>query len=75
MSTMPPKRRRRKRSSIAPDTIDEILRKIREQKENIVREFHSLDNCNNLYNKWRNKTREDDVARRGNSMASTKESE
>jgi hypothetical protein len=60
---MPPKRRRRNRSSssIPPDTIDEILRKIREQKENIVREFHSLDNCNNLYNKWRYKKRRDDV--------------
>ena len=75
MSTMPPKRRRRKRSSIAPDTIDEIRRKIRDQKENIISDFRSLDNCNNLYNKWRNKTREDDVARRGKSMASTKESE
>ena len=56
---MPPRRRRK--SSIPPDTIDEIRRKIRDQKENIISDFRSLDNCNNLYNKWRNKTREDDV--------------
>ena len=64
---MPPKSRRRKSSSIAPDTIDEIRRKITEQEENTldISDFRSLDNCNNLYNKWRNKTREDDVARRG----------
>ena len=63
---MPPRRRRRRNSSsIPPDTIDDIRRKIKDQKENIISDFRSLDNCNNLYNKWRNKTREDDVARRG----------
>jgi hypothetical protein len=66
---MPPKRRRRNRSSssIPPDTIDEIRRKITEQEENTldISDFRSLDNCNNLYNKWRYKKRLDDVARRG----------
>ena len=65
MSTMPPKRRRRKSSSIAPDTIDEIRRKIRDQEEKIIGDFRSLDNCNNLFNKWRYKKRQDAEARRG----------
>ena len=62
---MPPKRRRRKSSSIAPDTIDEIRRKIRDQEEKIIGDFRSLDNCNNLFNKWRYKKRQDAEARRG----------
>ena len=61
---MPP-RRRRKSSSIPPDTIDEIRRKIRDQKENIISDFRSLDNCNNLFNRWRYKKRQDEEARRG----------
>ena len=60
---MPPKRRRR--SSIPPDTIDEIRRKITEQEEKIIRDFCSLDNCNYLFNKWRYEKRQDDEARRG----------
>ena len=64
---MPPKRRRRNSrcSSIPPDTIDEIRRKITEQEENIISDFRSLDNCNNLYNIWRYKKRQDEEARRG----------
>ena len=65
---MPPKRRRkpsrrrcRNSSSIPPDTIDEIRRKITEQEEKIIREFSSLENCNDLFKEWRNKTRRDDV--------------
>ena len=52
-------------SSIPPDTIDDLHRKIREQEEKIIREFRSVDNCNNLFKEGRNKTRRDDVARRG----------
>ena len=69
---MPPKRRRkpsrrrcRNSSSIPPDTIDEIRRKITEQEEKIIREFRSLDNCNDLFNRWRYKKRQDDEAGRG----------
>ena len=60
------RRRRNSRcSSIPPDTIDEIRRKITEQEENIISDFRSLDNCNNLYNIWRYKKRQDEEARRG----------
>ena len=62
---MPPRRRRRISSSISPDTIDDIRRKITDQKEKIIREFCSLDNCNNSFNKWRYKKRQDAEARRG----------
>ena len=58
---MPPRRRRRISSSISPDTIDDIRRKITDQKEKIIREFSSLENCNDLFKEWRNKTRRDDV--------------
>ena len=61
---MPPKRRRRKSSSIVPDTIHEIRRKIRDQEEKIIGDFRSLDNCNNLFHKWRYKKRQDAEARR-----------
>jgi hypothetical protein len=55
INIMPPRRRRRRNSSsIPPDTIDDIRRKITDQKEKIIRDFHSLNlnNCNNLFNKW-----------------------
>ena len=72
---MPPRRRRRRNSSsIPPDTIDDIRRKITDQKEKIIRDFHSLNlnNCNNLFNKWSYKKRQDEEARRGNCMEFTK---
>ena len=56
---MPPRLRRRRSSS------DDLHRKIREQKEKIITQFLSLDICNNLFNKWRYKKRQDAEARRG----------